>query len=399
MTARAGLGRDRPRRDLVVLAALMGLVTYPSRAMPLLVAHVGRLPRSGARLSPPRRARGARRAGRREHDGRRVQHPRWRPDSVVPRRGGVDRRRGGCRDRRLAQEPVLGIVAAVAIVAVARLTARRLTAASPNPGAPPPRPRRAGDGSISAATTTQRRGGPDRAEQLAVDRADRGRVGDVERDTSACGRHRRARTRPRRARRRRSPTRPAPAPPRRPGAAIGRPGPRRSCRKPSRRPPQRSPGCSRPRASHGPPDEIAVRRSAHRVAARQPPRPPDPGRSRASSPASSVVRGTIESDLEVLRRASGRCRRSGRGRRCVGTPMPGRRVRVRRAAGRGVVAARSPSAPASATACSTRRPDRSSFSIGHQRRHRLDVAVVSGTVGRSAIVADRGLGRLERRRA
>ncbi len=30
--------------DLVPLAALMALVTYPSRAVPLLVAHVGRLP-------------------------------------------------------------------------------------------------------------------------------------------------------------------------------------------------------------------------------------------------------------------------------------------------------------------------------------------------------------------
>jgi branched-subunit amino acid transport protein len=33
-----------PAVDLVVLAALMGLATYPSRAIPLLVAHVGRLP-------------------------------------------------------------------------------------------------------------------------------------------------------------------------------------------------------------------------------------------------------------------------------------------------------------------------------------------------------------------
>lgn len=30
--------------DLVPLAVLMGLVTYPSRALPLLLAHVGRLP-------------------------------------------------------------------------------------------------------------------------------------------------------------------------------------------------------------------------------------------------------------------------------------------------------------------------------------------------------------------
>ena len=30
--------------DLVPLAILMGLVTYPSRALPLLLAHVGRLP-------------------------------------------------------------------------------------------------------------------------------------------------------------------------------------------------------------------------------------------------------------------------------------------------------------------------------------------------------------------
>jgi branched-subunit amino acid transport protein len=30
--------------DLVVLAVLMGLATYPSRALPLLLAHVGRLP-------------------------------------------------------------------------------------------------------------------------------------------------------------------------------------------------------------------------------------------------------------------------------------------------------------------------------------------------------------------
>lgn len=33
-----------PAVDLVVLALLMGLVTYPSRALPLLFAHVGRLP-------------------------------------------------------------------------------------------------------------------------------------------------------------------------------------------------------------------------------------------------------------------------------------------------------------------------------------------------------------------
>ena len=33
-----------PGVDLVLLAVLMGLVTYPARSVPLLAAHVGRLP-------------------------------------------------------------------------------------------------------------------------------------------------------------------------------------------------------------------------------------------------------------------------------------------------------------------------------------------------------------------
>ena len=54
-----------------------------------------------------------------------------------------------------------------------------------------------------------------------------------------------------------------------------------------------------------------------------------------------------------------------------------------------------PSRLASATAWSTSRPDRSSFSIGHQRAMSVISAVVSGTARAVSSVADRRLGRLE----
>ena len=54
-----------------------------------------------------------------------------------------------------------------------------------------------------------------------------------------------------------------------------------------------------------------------------------------------------------------------------------------------------PSRPASATAWSTSRPDRSSFSIGHQRAISVISAVVSGTASAPSRLADLRLGRLE----
>ena len=72
------------------------------------------------------------------------------------------------------------------------------------------------------------------------------------------------------------------------------------------------------------------------------------------------------------------------------------RVGVGRAAGRRVARSRTRAPPATRRAWSTRRPLRSSFSIGHQRAIGSSSTVVSGHLGRRGDAADLRLGRLER---
>ena len=172
--------------DLVVLAVLMFLVTYPSRAVGLLTPGIERLPKLALdylQLVGPGRAdrhRGGRRAGPRQ---RRRQADRstsaWRRSRSPPRSRSVAWRKN----------LLVGLVVAVVIVAGARalgLGGPPRLAAVPRSGgaalrsaAPRPRSRRAGSDRAVRRRSTRVATGPDRAEQRAVDGQDRGGVGGV----------------------------------------------------------------------------------------------------------------------------------------------------------------------------------------------------------------------------
>src|SRR4026209_2526785 len=100
--------------NLVVLAVLMLLVTYPSRAVGLLTPGLDRLPKIAfdylqlvgpAVLAALATVRGIGVGG---GDGRRHGRGRRRRRAVLPRRHRMGRGAGRAGDRRLAAEPVPG---------------------------------------------------------------------------------------------------------------------------------------------------------------------------------------------------------------------------------------------------------------------------------------------------
>ena len=191
----------------------------------------------------------------------------------------------------------------------------------------------------------------------------------------------------------------APGRRRRPDGATRRPGRRRSCRRPSTCRRRRSPGCSRrrlPRPARRDPAPATRRHRAlgGRAAPGEDVRVARRSRAAARRAASSAARSSRPRGTPPGR---GRCRRSVRGRRGSGRPCPA----VVFASDAPPVAASftsKPSRSATAFACSTSRPDRSSFSIGRHAPLARHVDGRVGDLGRGRELADRRLGRVEARR-
>ena len=210
---------------LVGLALLMGAVTYPSRACPLLAPGIERLPPialaylrlvgpailaalaavntvvvidDADRGDVPRRHRVA--------VGRRVRRDRRLAEEPVPR----PRRGGGGRRRRPGQQP--RVTRPIERPTKARRRSRPPRCESRAEGHAGDQPRRASTsistsrlGLDEGADLDDRRGRPDRAEQLPVDGQHGRRRSPCRSRTSGSGRRRRARSPPRRGRPRCSP--------------------------------------------------------------------------------------------------------------------------------------------------------------------------------------------------
>ena len=176
--------------------------------------------------------------------------------------------------------------------------------------------------------------------------------------------------------------------------ATARPGPRRWCRRPSTNRRRRSPGCSRRPPPTARPTRSAGARSCRPVGSRARRATSGSAAMASSRPASSVVRGTIES---TSRYSAGRVVVAADRAQPVeaGDAEPGGRVGVGRAAGRA-------SATSKPSACATRLgvldQAAAALELLHRppARHRLELDGHVGDLGGLGDRADLRLGGLER---